>query len=582
MARTVDPITLEVLNNRLREIVSTMEHLLFHGGYSTILRESKDGSAVITDRNGCAVYAGSQLHLTPYHFTLQALLKQYPGDSMREGDSYIANDPYLGGVFHASDVAIVTPIFHQGVHLGFTASIAHKSDIGGMVPGSASGASRELYHEGFLVPGIKYATAQGPIDDVVRLLMRNSRQPEALRGDLQSQLGCTRVGADKVKGLCDEYGVETILAAFQELQDLTEARVRHGLQQWPDGEFSGETEFEADGRLFVQPVRFNVRIRKQGDGITFDLTGSSPQVASPQNIRPQSQLAAAALAMITSMDPSIPLNYGALRPISLVSKPGLVTEAEFPAPVGSYFASTAMLYSACLVALANFNPARAVASSGFGTSGPVLGYKQARSGKAAVSYELMSPSLGGTPLHDGSLAVNPMHQYTPYTPVEILETEYPVRLERVETIIDSAGPGRFRGGLGYRKRYRVLSDCTLNFRRMQAGQPQGIFGGLSPLRVRSSLNPDTPHEEVLTRSAAFELKSGTSFQFQSQGGSGYGDPLTRDTHRVLDDVLDGYVSVVGAERDYGVVIDAATMRVDEAATAARRHSAGVPGTPPQE
>jgi N-methylhydantoinase B len=570
---TVDAITLEVLNNRFREIVSTMEHLLFHGGYSTILRESKDGSAVITDRHGCAVYSGSEVHLTPYHFTLRSILEQYPPETMRDGDSFIANDPYLSGVFHASDVAIVTPIFHQNVHVGFAASIAHKSDIGGMVPGSASGASRELYHEGFLVPAVRYATADGPNDEVVRILMRNSRQPEALRGDLQAQVGCTRVGAERIKSLCDDYGVETILEAFQTLQDVTEARVRSGLRAWPDGEFCGETHFEADGTLFKEPVRFNVRIRKEGDGITIDMTGSSPQVASPQNIRPQSQLAASALAILTSMDPTIPMNYGALRPIRLVSKPGLVTEAEFPAPVGSYFASTAMLYSACLMALANFNPSRAVATSGFGTSGPVVGFRRARSGKPAVSYELMSPSLGATPIHDGNLAVNPMHQYTPYTPIEILETEFPVQLERIETIVDSAGPGKFRGGPGYRKRYRVLADCTLNFRRMRAGQPEGVFGGQGPAQLASSINPETPNEVVITHSAAYELKAGWTFQYQSQGGAGYGDPFTRDPQRVLDDVLDGYVSREGAEHDYGVVIDPDTLTVDEAATVQRRANA---------
>lgn len=567
---TVDPITLEVLNNRLREIVSTMEHLLFHGGYSTILRESKDGSAVIADRHGCAVYSGSQMHLTPYHFALRTLIERYPPETMQEGDSYITNDPYLGGVFHASDVAIVTPIFYRGTHVGFAASIAHKADIGGMVPGSASGASRELYHEGFIVPGIKYATAAGPIPDVEYLLCRNSRQPDALRGDLQSQVGCTRVGAEKIKGLCEEYGVETILGAFQELQDRTEARVRAGIRAWPDGEYEGSTEFEADGVLFKEPVRFHVKVRKEGDTMVFDLTGSSPQVPSPQNIRPQSQLAAAALSTVTSMDPTIPLNYGALRAIKIISKDGLVTQAQFPAPVGSYFASTALLYSACLIALANFNPARAVASSGFGTAGPVLGYRRARSGKPAVSYELMSPSLGGTPVHDGTLAVNPMHQYTPYTPVEILETEYPVRLERVETVIDSAGPGRFRGGLGYRKRYRVLEDCTLNYRRMQPGRSFGIFGGRSPQKLLSTVDPGTPEESVLARSAAYELKAGQSFEFQSQGGSGYGDPLTRDPELVRADVLDGYVSVEGAARDYGVVIDPATCAVDAAATATLR------------
>ncbi|MEK7216429.1 MAG: hydantoinase B/oxoprolinase family protein, partial [Chloroflexota bacterium] len=207
MSVPLDPITLEVLLSRLQEIVATMEHLLFHSGYSTILRESYDGSAGITDRRGHPVIgSGMPGHLPPYHITVQGVLNQYALEEMRDGDSFVMNDPYWGGTAHSPDLAIVTPVFWDRTVVAFCVSIAHKPDIGGMVPGSAAAAAREVYHEGLLLPGVRYWTSDGIVPEIDAIIRRNSRQPEVISGDLRAQVGCTKTGGVKLTELCQEYG----------------------------------------------------------------------------------------------------------------------------------------------------------------------------------------------------------------------------------------------------------------------------------------------------------------------------------------------------------------------------------------
>jgi N-methylhydantoinase B len=572
----LDPITLEVLSNRLQEIVATMEHLLFHSGYSTILRESYDGSAGITDHEGHPVIgSGMPGHLPPYHITVEGVLAQYPIAAMRDGDSFVMNDPYWGGTAHSPDLAIVTPVFWGGRVIAFCVSIAHKPDIGGMVPGSAAAGAREVYHEGLLLPGVRYWTAEGIVPEIDAIIRRNSRQPEVISGDLRAQVGCTRTGATKLGELCDEYGGETMLGVLQTLQDLSELRMRRGLAAWPDGEAEGEVQLAPDGVVTDVEVRFHVRVVKQGDGITLDFSGCSPSFKGPQNLRPQSAEAAAMLAMVSYVDPTIPVNYGCRRAIELVFPEGSVVNPRFPTPVGSYFASTVMLYSAILKALARFNPERAVASMGFGTSGPGLGYRRGRAGKPLVQYEILVPSMGASSATDGAFVVTPMGHITPNTPVEILETEFPVRVERFEPRIDSAGPGYNRGGLGYRKRYRTLTDAVLNFRRMRAQGVWGVFGGGAPGEPLCSVNPETEAEESLRFPVTRDLPEGETVEYQGQGGGGYGDPFTREPERVLEDVLNGYVSPDRAAADYGVAIDPSRGTVDAAATARLRARAAV-------
>lgn len=568
----LDPITLEVINNRLREIVSTMERLLFHSGYSTILRESHDGSACVTDTGGGVVMgSGLPIHLFPYFYIVRAILKEYPPEEMQDGDSYIITDPYLGGSLHVPDLAVVTPVFVEGTLLGFCASIAHKPDVGGIVPGSSSANSREIYHDGLLLPPVRYWTRDGVVKEVDAILRRNSRTPELVAGDVRAQVGCTKVGVTKLRDLCAEYGSDAIQESFRRLQGLSERRIRAALEQWPDGESEAEGRMDTDGADLHTPVLVRVKVVKKGDGITIDLSEMNDQVRGPINIRPQAAESGAFLALLGYLDPTIPINEGCRRVFALVNPEGKLTNPRFPAPVNNYFPTTHVLYSAVQKALAVFNPARAVGACGFGTGGNTLGYRQARAGKPAVQYEIFAVSMGGTPASDGTPFVMPMSHITPNTPVEILETEYPVRVTRFEPIADSAGAGRHRGGPGYRKEYELLSDAvfTLRMGGFRFGA-WGVLGGKDPSLARCVLNPETERHEALPPLHTRELKAGEVIRIELPGGGGYGDPRQRDPAAVLEDVLNGYLSLETAEREYGVAIDPATRTVDAERTARLR------------
>ena len=576
----VDPITLEVINHRLREIGATMMHLLFHGGYSTILRESHDGSAGICDREGYAVLAaGSPIHLYPYYYSTRAVLQNYPLASMRDGDSFVLTDPYLGGNLHVPDLVVVTPIFVDGEVIGFSVSIAHKPDLGGLVPGSSGAGAREIFHEGLLLPGVRYWNRDGVVPDIEAIIRRNSRVPETVAGDIRAQVGCTMIGAQRVRDLCAEYGTETLTHAFVELQQLAEQRMRRELAAWPDGESEAEGWIDDDGVDLDRPIRLHVRIAKRGDAITIDYSGTNEQVKGPVNLRPQCSETAALLALVANLDPTIAMNDGTRRPITFINPAGRITNARWPAPVNSYYGITHVLYSTVGRALAAFNPGRAVATAGLGVGAIALGHRQTRGGKGTVQYELTVVGGGATPQHDGTSGNVGITNGTPNTPVEILETEFPIRVRRHEFIPDSAGAGRYRGGPGTRKEHEVLEDAVLTLRLgHQFKYPGwGVLGGGAPTPARAALAPGGASERMLRPLETLPLSAGAIFRIEMPGGGGYGAPEAREPEQVLDDVLNGYVSVEAAEREYRVAIDSSRLRVDAERTARLRSAMPAPG-----
>jgi N-methylhydantoinase B len=564
----LDGISLEIIGTRLREIGSTMEHLLFHSGYSTILRESRDGSASITDRDGCSVETtGAPINLLPYKITVQSVLKRYPLDTIADGDCFISNDPYDGGTLHVPDVIIVTPIFVEGEIIGFCCSSAHKPDMGGLVPGSSGAGAREIFHEGLMLPGVKYWTKEGVNAEVEAIIRRNCRIPEIIAGDLRAQVGCTLMGVQHVRKLCEEYGKDVIKQAFSDLLGRSERRLRERLSAWPDGEFEAETFVDHDGVDLNTKLRLHVKVRKTADEIIFDYSGTNDQVKGPTNLRPQSSQVAAVLALIVTTDPTIQINDGVLRPIKFINPEGKITNPAWPAPVNSYFGLANVLYSTVGRALANFDPDRAVASAGLGLGAIAIGYDKGRSGRKAVQYDLFTTAQGGTSNHDGSSGTVGFLNSTPSTPIEVIETEFPVHIARFEWVTDSAGAGRFRGGLGNRKEYELVNDATVTIRLGHqfdfAGW--GVFGGEGPRPMRVVLNPGKPEERLLHPLQTLQLKAGDRFMVEMAGGGGYGDPFTRDAERVRLDVENGYVSAKAAERHYGVVLDT-TLAIDQERT----------------
>jgi N-methylhydantoinase B len=550
---TLDPITTEIVISRIRETTAAMAHALFHSGYSPILRESQDGTAGLCDAQGRVIMVGGglQYHSVLYSRAVDSVCARYPRNEIRDGDSFISNDPYKVGNSHVPDFVVVTPIFHAGEIIGFGASVAHKADVGGLVPGSSGAAAREIFHDGVLIPPVRYWSKDGVNREIEAILRNNSRVPEVVIGDLRGQVGSTRLGAERLSALCTEYGVDVVRAAMTGLIERTAQRVRAEFASWPDGEHESEALLDHDGADRSRPVRIKVTARKAGDRLTLNFSGTDPQAKGPVNTPAPTATAVSLLAVIAASDPTIPMNSGVLDAVEFVLPPGTLVNPQFPATVNHYFPTSHIVYTCVLAALGKFNPARAVAPAGFGTGAIAIGYTKGRAGKPTVQYELMTTSLGGTSTHDGTALVLPMNHFTPGTPVEIIETEYPVMVQRFDLWRDSAGAGRQRGGIGHVREYRLLVDCILTARTSNHRQgAQGLGGGKSPPLSRTVINPGTPQEEEMDCMETRLVPAGTVIRLEQAGGAGYGDPRERPAHLIQEDLDNGYLSPEAAPAQY--------------------------------
>jgi N-methylhydantoinase B len=549
---SIDPITIEVVASRLREIAAVMEHALYHAGFSPILRESRDGTAGLTDPHGRVLMVGGglQYHSLPYEQAVRAVVAQL-GALMRDGDSFIVNDPYLAGNPHVPDLVAVTPAFHQDVLIGFAVSIAHKADMGGLVPGSSGAGSREIFHDGLRLPPVRYQGAAGIDRDVEAVLRANSRTPEVVIGDTRGQVGATRLGAARLAALAAEYGRDCVLAVMEEILARTARRLAAELAAWPDGQAEAEGFLDNDGADLDRPVRIAVRAEKSGERLTLDLSGCAPQTRGPVNVNAWTARSVSLLAVLAASDPTIPLNAGLLRAVDFVIPEGLVVNPRYPATINLYFPTAVMIYTCALSALGRLNPARAVAPSGLVTGAVSLGYRNRA--RPLVQYELGATGLGGTSRHDGTPIVHPMNHFTAGSPVEVVESEYPVLVRRYDIWTDSAGAGRTRGGIGYVRELQVQEDCLLTLRSSgHRSAAWGLAGGERPAVSRTTVNPGTPGEQQLAAIDTRELAAGDVLRIERSGGAGCGQPRARDPDAVRRDVEDGYVSAEAAREKYGV------------------------------
>ncbi len=568
---TVDPITIEVVTSRLREIAASMEHALYHAGYSPILRESRDGTAGLTDPDGRVLMVGGglQYHSLPYEQAVRAIVVQFGRDQLRDGDSFIVNDPYIAGNPHVPDMVAVTPAFHGGVLIGFGVSIAHKADMGGLVPGSSGAGSREIFHDGLRLPPVRYQSAAGIVSGIEDVLRVNSRTPDVVIGDLRGQVGATRLGAVRLVALAEEYGRDRVCGVMDEILARTARRLGAELAAWPDGETSAEGFLDNDGAELDTPVRIAVRATKRGAKLTLDLSGCAPQTRGPVNVNALTARSVSLLAVLAASDPTIPINSGLMQAVEFVIPDGLVVNPRFPATINLYFPTAVMVYTCVLSALGKLNPARAVAPSGLVTGAVALGYRKRI--KPLVQYELAATGLGGTSSHDGTAIVHPMNHFTAGSPVEVVESEYPVLVRRFDIWTDSAGAGRTRGGIGYVRELEVQEDCLLTLRSSgHRSASWGLAGGEGPAVSRTTVNPGRPDEQKLAAIDTRGLKAGDVLRVERSGGAGCGSPRDRDPDAVRRDVQDGYVSVAAARERYGVAIDSGGEQIDVAATAGLR------------
>ncbi|WP_395104013.1 hydantoinase B/oxoprolinase family protein [Actinomadura sp. SCN-SB] len=574
-APAVDAITVEVVSQSLAGIVQEMQNSLFCTGYSTIIRESRDASCAILDPAGRVLsqFTVLPLHLGAFPACVEGLLSFYSADELSDGDAYLVNHPYWGGSPHAPDMAILSPIVIDGGLFGFSASIAHKSDIGGLVPGSSSGQAREIFHEGLMVPPVRFSHRGEPVREVETILRANSRTPDLVIGDLQGQVGATRLGAERVRDLCAKHGTSTVASAAERLYLLTERRARAAIATWPDGSYEGYAALHSEGLEGGRPVAVRVTVTIDGDQATFGFSASDDQVGGPYNIRPPLVRAVCSYALKCLVDPELPSNHGLTLAVETVTRDGSVLSPVMPAPVNTYMPIANVVAEAIFDALGPVLPRARIGESSRGVSG-TLSHILPGEPYPRVQYELPAGAVGARADADGVSASKAHVANGTITPVEILESEFPVELVRFELVPDSGGAGRFRGGLAYVREYRMLGDGQFSSRGGHLlTPPAGREGGLPGGGGATIVNPGRADERhVSAQDGNVRLHAGDVLRREMSGAGGYGDPREREVERVLDDVRNGYVTPESARSAYGVVVVRAghTWDVDAEATAALR------------
>jgi N-methylhydantoinase B len=557
----VDPITLQVIQARLAGIVQEMQNSLFRTGYSTIIRESQDASCAILNTQGevIAQHVVLPLHMGAFPACAAAILKTFALDEIHPGDAFIINHPYLGGSPHAPDMGVFTPIYYENAWVGFAANMAHKSDIGGTVPGSGSGNAREIYQEGLHLPPVKFMAELKPVKEIAAMIAANSRTAALVIGDLRGQVGAARLGERRIGELMQRYGKATIMESTEMLSAYTEHRVRRTISAWPDGESEGESFVDHDGIDLSKPIRIHVKVTKTGDRLHFDFSGSSDQTQGPANIRPPLVRAACAYCLVALVDRFLPINQGLARVVDATFRDGSVVNPRFPAAVNTYMPTALTAAEAILRALARFVPDKRIAG-GSGSAALVLGGRDAQSNRAYVHYEIFSGGTGARSGKDGVSATAFHLSNCKTAPIEIIESEFPTRVERFEMIPDSGGAGEWRGGLGFVRDYRILADDVRFSMRTDKhaiapfGSDDGRAGGKGACVINSEAK-DAKH--LPSRFGDHRLQYNDTIRIERPGGGGLGDPRRRPVDKVVEDVRQGYVSIARAMTDYGVAVQIA-------------------------
>jgi len=569
----LDPITLGVVWGALQSVAVEIGTTVQRTAYSEQAREGQDFSVAVFDRAGRMVAQGpySPGHMGAMSFAVKHALAAHPAETLRPGDAVLLNDPLLGSG-HLPDFFITQPVFAGGALVGFVVNIVHHTDVGGQRPGSQGVVGIFDYHqEGLRIPPTKVWREYREDEAVIGIIAANTRTPEKVLGDLRAQRSALRVGELRLMELVERYGRAVVFAAMDEILDRTEASVRAAIRRIPDGRYAFE-DFLDDWGPGTDPLRVFVTVTVAGDTVTVDYEGSSPQTPSGLNsyINYTRSYSYAAVKCLT--DPFGPMSEGALRPVVVRAPEGSFLNPRPPAGGGPRALICYRIFEAVLGALAPALPERVAAAASHMANPTFGGWDRAR-GRRFVAYELVLSGTGARAGKDGcegmAWAFNASN-----IPVEAQEARHPIVVERFELMRDSGGAGRFRGGCGIRRDLRFLADDgkLTNLSDRQRVPPWGLFGGHPGALGRTVLNPG-PDQVTVHGKESRDFAYDDVVSFQQSGAGGYGNPFERDPARVLEDVLDDYVSMESARNDYGVIITGTGMdlRVDDAATQTLRH-----------
>ncbi|ETW95698.1 MAG: hypothetical protein ETSY1_29565 [Candidatus Entotheonella factor] len=560
-----DPLTYELVKNALAGIADSMAVTVVRTARSFVVKQSMDFSTALCDIDGEMTAQGLcvPLHLGAMTPALQAVLARYR-DRMAPGDIYIVNDPYHGGS-HLPDIFLFKPLFVDGMLRAFAGVIAHQTDIGGRVSGGNACDNTEIYQEGLRIPPLRLFTRGEPDEAIFSLLETNVRVPDKVLGDVRAQIAALHMGEREFMQLAEEYGADALQAYMRDILDDTERFTREEIAGLPDGTYTF-TEYLDDDGIDPDPIKIQLALTIDGERITADFNGTSPQCKGSiqPNFPATKSMVYAAIRCVLS--PDIPYNGGFFRPIDVVAPEGSFVNAQHPAPFAARALGARRVAQTVFGALTQALPGKIFAAWGGGEFGISIGGYYANR-KPFVHLEFHNDtSWGGGPDKDGlDGQPGPMSNLA-NTPIELLEAEQPIRIDRYGFVPDTGGAGKYRGGLAVMRDFCLLEEATLQIRSdRRKFRPYGLYGGKPGTPASGVLNPDTEPQDMPSK-FIMTAQPGDVYRLVLAGGGGYGDPLERDPERVADDVREDKLSVEYARQEYGVVLDPATLAVDVIAT----------------
>ena len=556
-ARGVDPITLEVVRNKLEGIANEMQMTLLQSAFSPIVKEGMDCSAALFTADGQTIAQATAIpiHLATMIPALGAVLEKFPTHGMQDGDVYILNDPYCGGT-HLPDITLFIPVFdgkkRKPKVVAFSVATVHHQDVGGMAPGSIPTNATEIYQEGLRIPPLRYIEA-GKVNETLEAMLRyNIRLPDTFMGDLHAQLSACMVGARRLSELCAAYGPDLIVKIFGLLLERSEAMTRAALRKLPEGTFRYVDYLDNDGVELGKRVRIEVAATVKDGSIHFDFTGTDKQLRGPLNCVPSGAYAAAYYAVRALTDAQIPTNGGCFRPVTLHLPEGSLVNPKAPASVNARTATIKRICGAMVSAFAEAVPERVpAASSGLSVMLAFGGHRQ--DGTPFILSELVCGGTGASAVSDGVDCLQTDGSNSMNQPIEALCLDAPIRIKRFALRADSGGAGRQRGGLGVVREYEFLADdIRLTFRGERhftaaRGSAGGGDGAMSRARI---LRADGRVEEITK--AVTTVSRGDRLVLETAGGAGFGDPKARDRTSLAADVANRKVSAGAAKETYAL------------------------------
>lgn len=576
------PILMRVIGGALTSAAKEMASVLFRMSYSSIIRESEDLGAGLFDKDGNVL---AESDSTPMFMgSMPKIVKgvmSVLGDDIHEGDIILHNDPYLGAT-HSPDVAVITPIFSAGNLVGFAGASGQLIDNGGAFSGLMVDI-QDVQSEGTIFRAVKIQEKGVRQENLLRHIFANTRTPTSNRGDIEAMIAACALATARYTGLIDKYGLDAVRDSGQAWIDYSERMLRQEIAKIPDGVYETELGYlDDDGRNYGKKLPIAVKVIVEGDEITYDLTGSSPQVPTAYNCAFEGTTVSA-FTFITRMmfldevafPVFVPQNEGMLKPLKVIAPEGTIFNPTYPAATFSRFSQVQRAVDLAMRALAPVIPERVTAGNSAHIHFMSYSGWNEKAGEYWVYLEVNEGSYGARASSDGPDSVDNLIANTRNNPIEELEWRFPMRTDRYELRDEPAAAGEFRGGIGIVRENTFLVDTiiTCEGERHESDVPWGAFGGHDGLNASLIKNPGRAGEESWhSKVTGKKIAAGDSIQITVPSGGGFGDPRNRDPQRVLVDILDGFTTVEAAERDYGVALveDGDRMRLDVEGTAALR------------